>query len=368
MRNLIFDHWKFKLAALILATVAWLVSSGLDTLAQDHEVTLTLEPPEGGVVLQVNGKPFTGELDVLVGLYGPRRNIDSLEGEPLTAKYSFEGIDVDEIELEPRSVTVDDLKSIRIRLENSNALPRDIKINKAKPEMLEVKIDRIVSKDLPVKTSLRYKKQSGSSERIVSFPTADGCLDGYQIVGHVSNPTAVTVRGPASVLKDIDEINATPALVGDLDATVVRVVDLVPFVKHPEYGLVSIDCEKKVEVRIIVEELHEPRTLKGIPIQLLSPVVYVRHVEITKVDGKEVVDPKKPTVDIVISGPGKQLAKVKSEDVTVFLDLTNADTPGEFEKPPDVVKLPEGIRLDTGPGKPPPVPLVTYVVKLRITE
>ncbi len=144
--------------------------------------------------------------------------------------------------------------------------------------------------------------------------------------------------------------------------SVFRVVPLVPFVEHPEYGLVSIDCEKEVEVTIIVEELHRSRTLKDVPIWFLTPPKYFRAVEITKLEGKA-VDPVNPTVDIVISGPGKQLAKIKPEDVTAFLDLTHEDALREFEKPPDV-KLPEGIRLDTGPGKPPAVPAVTYVVKL----
>lgn len=363
MRNLIFDHWKFKLAALVLAAIAWLFSSGRDYTTAKHKITLTLEPPAGGVILQVNDMSFTGELDVLVELYGPRRKIDSLEGEPLTAKYSFEGINVGDIELEPHSVTVK-LKFIRIRLEN-NALPLDIEIREAEPEVVEVKIDRLVSKDIKVKPALRYMKPGGSSEEIESLPTGKGCLDGYQIMRLVSNPTAVTIWGPASVLKDVDAISTRPTLVGDLDATVDRKVDIVPFVEdpeHPEYGRVSIECQKEVAIKITVTEVLESRTLKGVPIRFLQPPKYFPIVEITKIDGKA-ADAKNPTVDIVITGPGKQLAGVRSEDLTVFLDLTEASRGGEFTQTPGV-RLPEGIRLDRGPGKPPPVPSVTYEVKL----
>ncbi|NQT19653.1 MAG: hypothetical protein HQ592_08105 [Planctomycetes bacterium] len=360
MRHAIFDHWKLKLLALMLAAIAWVVSIGRDyTLAQDIKVILTLEPPAGGVILQINGAPYDGELDIEVDLSGPRGKIDDLEVESLTATYSFAYIDVDEIKNEPRSETVDLLKSIRIRTGNNN-LPPDIEIDRAEPEELEVKIDRITSRAVRVKPILDYIANDGSRMQIESKSTDKGCVDGYRITDYSSNPAAVTVSGPASVMRDIEQVTAGPALVDQLYAPSDRTVSVVPFVEHPIYGRVGIDCQKRVEIKITVEEKLESRTLKDVPIRFLMLPKYFWIVEITKIDGKA-ADAQNPTVDIVISGPAKQLAGIKPEDLTVFLDLTQAKTPGEFETTPGV-KLPVGIRLDRGPEKPPPVPVVTYEV------
>ena len=73
------------------------------------------------------------------------------------------------------------------------------------------------------------------------------------------------------------------------------------------------------------------------------------------------MDPKKPTVDLEILGPGEKLSDILPEDhVRVYLDLTGSDSLGVTVKSL-IVELPDGIRLS---GEP---PSVKYEVK-PITE
>jgi len=350
--NAIFDHWRLKALSIVLATAAWLVSYGRDYMPVSADVTLTLEPPKDGVILQVDGTPYAGSIRFTADLYGPRAKVETLAGRNLKAEYSFHNIDVTTIE--PGLVLSEtlDLRSVRIKLEDAD-LPKGIEVRKTHPASVEVKIDRLVRSLLvPVEPVIHYTTSNGTSEPVGPPPTSNGCADGFQITKIYVTPMRTNVVGPASVVRDLKKVRTLPVPVGDLrgndpDRPLQYTARIDPYVEDEDYGRIKVISDRQVIVNIGVTEKLETKTLEGIPVRILKPAKFWQVVEIKKINGKD-VNPADPKVDIEIMGSGGDLQVVKPADVKVFLDVTDVQKEGDSERVLDV-QLPRGIRL----AKPP---------------
>ena len=343
---MILNHWKLKLLAVLLAATAWLVSNGRDyTTAPGKKVTLKLQPPPNGVILQVGGRPYSDYLHFSVDLYGPRSKIDMLAGKALTGEYSFSDMNVEDLlDGEVRSVRVS-LESVHLTLEDGTSLPPSVEVRNFEPKRIAVKIDRVVSRYMPVECYLETTAE-GVRKRITSFPTEDGCADGYQITKFSPSPRLARVLGPATVLKKIVKVRTLPAPVDESSRSLDRKVKIEPYIVHDEYGRVPINCDEEIVIHVEVDELLKSRTLKDIPVQLLTPYKFWLIVEIKTIDGKP-ADTKNPKVDIDIHGPGVRISEILPQDhVRAVLDVTGAANPGRPLERPLTVFLPDGIRLE----------------------
>jgi len=352
---MVFSHWRLKLLAVLLASIAWLVSTGRDYTKVEKQVLLELEPPKNGVILLVGGRPRTERVYFDVELYGPRAEIEKLEAKALVGKHSFSDISVDDIQPgQVRTATVD-LESIRMTLEDGSSLAPGVEVRVVEePKVIEVKIDRVGVRWIDVECVLEYTTSDGSTAQITSFSTKEGCAQGYEITNYYANPEKAFVHGPSSVLKEIDRVKTTPAPIGGLRKNKDISVRIQPYVQHDEYGVVSLDCNDEIVIYVEVDEVTKSRKLEDCPVRLLKPAIYLPIVEIQAIDGKA-VDPNAPTVDLEIRGTGVSDI-VPQDHVRAYLDLTGSDNVGVAEKPL-TVELPDGIRLV---GEP---PRVKYEVK-----
>jgi len=361
--NLFLDHWKLKLLAVLLATVAWLVSYGRDYTTLHTYATLKMEAPRGGVILSAGNKNFVDEFRYSVELYGPRNKIEQLERRRIIGHASF-------ADVTPADVPAGQARSVTVSLDDRRILElpqgfEDVEVRGATPARLDVRIDKLVEVQVPVKTRLEYVDENNNS-RPVRLNTGDGCIDGYQVTDFTSVPRIALVRIPQSAAKLITSVDAQPARIDHLDRRIERIVRLLDSVDTPDYGRVPIECIANCDVVVSVEvaERLQQRTLKDVPIRTLRPAKFWPIVEIKAVDGKP-VDSKDPKIDLVVEGRGSRVEKIAAEDADVraFLDVSglNQAIPGLDVEKPLTVTLPEGVRLA---GK---TPVATYEVKPTVT-
>jgi len=346
--NVIFNHWRLKTLSVVLAAAAWMVSYGRDYMPVSAEATLTLNPPRDGQILQAGGAAYTGSIRFSVDLYGPRGKIEMLAGRNLNAQHRFDNIDVNTIE--PGTVLSEtlDLQTVRIKLEDGD-LPQGIEIRKTHPRTIEVKIDRNAGSPLvPIDPVVHYTTSTGASEPVGTFPTSDGCAEGFQMTKIFVTPTRANVLGPASIVRDLKRLKTMPVMIGDLRGTdpekpIQYSARIDAYVDHKDYGRVKLTCDRPVTVNISVAENLQVKTLRDIPVRVLKPAHFWPIVEIKKINGRD-VDAADPKVDLEIKGTSADLQIIRPADVKVFLDVTDVQKEGDSERVLDV-QLPRGIQL-----------------------
>jgi len=370
IRQLILGHFRLKVVALVIATVIWLVSTGRDQTTQTVNVALTIEPPREGVILQVNlpsGDAAESEVPgghtyiYQVELYGPQNTIDSIAPNALTAQWGFPDIRTEDIP--PGQVRTE---KIPLRLVKISGVRMGVEIRNPKPESLEVKLDRLITKQLAVQDRLVYEDPADRKRKPVE-KASDGCAEGFQVTRKTLWPRSAFVRGPQSVLGAMDSIETEDTYVSDLapprrDITT-RLISQIP---GTPYGRVPIECaDDKVDITLDVDELVRARVLKGVPVIVAHREPFFYNVTILSVDGqKRDFGPDGPTVDFEVKGPGSLVSQLAAEDpgVRAILDLADvkAPTTRPVEKPLTII-LPNGIRLGGNP------PRVEYEVKPAVT-
>ena len=360
LRTLIFGHFRLKAMSLMIAAVIWVVSTGRDYTTITPTVFLLIDPPKQGWILAINGPdplkqtvpaPVSSDsgtkaVTFSVELYGPQNKIAQLTGA-LTARWSFADLRVDDIP--PGQVKTEkvDLRSIKIQ-----GLPPGVEIRKAEPESIEVKIDKMTTKQLPVQSRIVFYDTKDGQLKPVAKETSDGCVEGYQIIDSAPSPPRVFVRGPQTILAGMSKVETEPALLGYLSGGRTRKdVPAVSFIEDTIYGRVPIQCKDEITINIDVDELVKTRVIKDVELATTAPIKFLYIVNILAVDGTE-----RSKVDIEVKGPGTSVMELKAKDVRAALDLTNVTNPGIFETPL-TISLPQGIRL-AGTA-----PVVKYEVK-----
>lgn|GEM_PF-2441669 len=376
IRQLILGHFRLKVVSVIIATVIWLVSTGRDHTTRSVNVMLTIEPPPEGMILGVSlpsGAPVqTGPSMAVPGgrtlaftaeLYGPEKNIESITKD-LEAKCSFPDVRTESIMSDQVHSAEVKLKSLKV-----SGVPMGVEVRTTTPEWLEVKIDRVITKQLSVQDRLVYTDPVDRAFKPVEKPS-DGCAEGYQVTRKTLRPRTAFVRGPQSILSTMDRIDTEPAHVSDLAPPrgniTTRLISRIEVPGSPERS-VPIQCaDDKVDITLEVDELVKARLLKGVRIGVLRPEKSLYNVTILSVDGqKRDFGSDGPTVDFEVKGPGSLVGQLTAEDpgIRVLLDLMDvkAPTTRPVEKPLTII-LPAGIRIGDNP------PRVEYEVKPAVTQ
>jgi len=377
IRQLILGHFRLKAVSVVIATVIWLVSTGRDHTTQTVDVTLTIEPPREGVVLQVSlpsgdtqvtapsmAVPGARTFVFTAELYGPQNKIETPAVQALTAQCSFPEIRTEDIP--PNQVRTE---KIPLRSLKVSGVQIGVEIRSTNPEWLEFKIDRLITKQLAVQDRLVYLDPVDRTIKPVEN-ASDGCAEGYQVTRKTLRPRSAFVKGPQSILSTMDKIETESAPVSDLapprGVITTRLISQVEVPGSP-YGRVPIECaDDKIDITLEVDELVRTRPLKGVRIGVLRPEKSLYNVTILSVDGqKRDFGPDGPTVDFDVKGPGSLVGQLTAEDpgVRVFLDLMDvkALTTRPVEKPLTII-LPNGIRMAGNP------PRVEYEVKPAVTQ
>ena len=168
------ENWILKLVSLTFALILWFFVMGERKLEVGFQVPLELENVPPGLMV-ANEVPTL--IDVRIS--GPRTVLMNLHPNDIS-------ISVDLKDLPPG------LTSFK-RLEERLNIPTALKVTRLSPSFIDVKLERIKQKAVPVR------------------PVFSGTpAEGYQFGSIQISPVLVTVEGSESEIKDVTEVPTEP--------------------------------------------------------------------------------------------------------------------------------------------------------------
>ena len=205
------QNWLLKLLSLVFAVVLWFFVMGEQKLEVGYAVPLELQNIPKGLMI-ANEVPSL----VDVRISGPRTVLMNLKPSDIS-------LSVDLGDLEPGVTSFK-------RLEERLNLPNVLKVTRLSPSFVDVKLERIKDKTVPVQVLF-----SGS------LPP------GLRVSGAVPKPAKVTVTGAEGELKDVGEVPTEPVDLSDVQQSFTL---MVPLNYRGKYT--SIKGDGSVEVRVTV--------------------------------------------------------------------------------------------------------------------
>ncbi|MFW5915283.1 MAG: YbbR-like domain-containing protein, partial [Planctomycetota bacterium] len=171
-----------------------------------------------------------------------------------------------------------------------------------RPEKLQLKVSRIVTRALPVDVQLTGVPQ-----------------DGYRVEDFKAVPSEVEVTGPESVLDEMESISAQAVPLWDAYESFRRTVPLqlrntIEMEDGTEVPVNIESDQKRVVVHVSIRREDSTRTIDNVPINILQPRNFPYRVTIPEEENE---------VSVVISGSAAEIASVEPTDVIVYLDIAS---------------------------------------------
>lgn len=164
------ENWALKLLALIFAGILWFFVTGEQKLERSYAVPLELKNMPVGMMV---ANEIPSMIDVRVS--GPRTLLMNLQLQDI-------GIAVNLKDLEPGLTTLK-------RLEERLNLPGPLKVTRLSPSYIDVKLERIVSKNVAVKP------------QVVGRPAA-----GFRLAAVRIDPQQAMIEGAESEVAGVDSV------------------------------------------------------------------------------------------------------------------------------------------------------------------
>lgn len=178
VRKIFLEDWLLKLIALAITIGLWLGVTGLTTNSTKR-LTVQLIPNIANNVKVTNN--LIPEVDIVVS--GDERKLKSLSGKDLVASLDLSDVQPGErvVSLSPQNVSIPEL-------------PQGIKLDEVQPRRIAVTLELVEEVELPV------------------VPNIQGTpAPGYELYGpSVVTPRTVRVRGPVSVLRNMQSASTEP--------------------------------------------------------------------------------------------------------------------------------------------------------------
>lgn len=217
MFKLLTENWTLKLISLIFALILWVFIMGERRLEVGYRVPLELQNIPVGLMV-ANEVPSL--VDVRVS--GPRTLLMKVSPNDIS-------ITVDLTDLQPGLTTFK-------RLEERLNLPSGLRVTRLSPSFIDLKLERIKQKLVPVKISLTGEP-----------------LHGYQVGSVKAMPARVIVEGAETELKSVHEVT-TDAV--DLNGVNEGFSLIVPLVHLGTYTYFK--DEKTTEVQVEIQAVEAP--------------------------------------------------------------------------------------------------------------
>lgn len=206
------ENWLLKLLSLSFALVLWFFVMGEQKLELGYAVPLELKNTPRGLMV-ANEVPSL----VDVRISGPRTLLMNLSPSDIS-------ISVDLKDLQPG------LTSFK-RLEERLNIPSALKVTRLSPSFVDVKLERIRSKAVPV-------------QPVISGQPAEG----FVVKSIRATPDKVDVEGAESELKDVAEVSTEPV---DVEGVRESFTLMVPINYRGKYT--ELKDKKSAEVLVVVE-------------------------------------------------------------------------------------------------------------------
>ena len=285
-----------KLVALFFAILIWFtITNQLREFESYHDIPITLRYPPDKLVL--NQRIFTAD----VMLRGSRSRLEEVKSSDIKITA--------EVEVVPEGVYYHDL---HLGPDNVST-PPGTRVAQIDPANIRIQLDRIVSKQVPVKV-----REAGE------------LAYGYRVVKQSVIPSTVTISGPSKIVRDIDRI-MTESVV--LDEAVVRSfemenVDLIPI------SGVDVNPET-VHVAYEIDKHSGQQAFADLQIGVLN-----RPGSNLRLKGEL------PPAAVTVRGPRLALEEIKPHNIHPFIDISTITAPGRYN-PAVQVWIDRGPRVGT---------------------
>lgn len=210
------ENWLLKILAVGFALVLWFFVMGEQNLEKGFAVPLELQGVPDGMVVS-NDVPRL--IDVRIS--GPRTVLLNLQASDLSLTLDLKGL--------PPGIT-----SFK-RLDERFRLPRTLKVTRMAPAVIDVRLERVRNKKVPVKVTL-----SGDPP------------EGYRVVSATATPKRVVVRGAESELKSVNEIPTETIDLTEVKESFSQIVPLDYIGKYSE-----LQDEKAADVRVEIVPIRK---------------------------------------------------------------------------------------------------------------
>lgn len=208
------ENWVLKLLALVFACILWFFVTGEQKLERSYAVPLELKNMPAGMMV---ANEIPSLVDVRIS--GPRTLLLNLQLQDI-------GIAVNLKDLEPGLITLK-------RLEERLNLPGPLKVTRLSPSYIDVKLERVVSKNVAVKHQLSGKPAAG-----------------YRVAKVNIKPRQVMIEGAESEVAGVDSVITEKLDLTDARTTLREEVSLV----YPgRYS--NLKNNQAVAVEVVVEPL-----------------------------------------------------------------------------------------------------------------
>ncbi|HKL49306.1 MAG TPA: CdaR family protein [Desulfuromonadales bacterium] len=210
------ENWLLKVLSLIFAAVLWFFVMGEQEVDRRYSIPLELKniPQDLTVANEV-----PAQIDVRIS--GPRTLLINLDEKKISIPLNLEGLGAGTTTFR--------------RLEERLNLPTGLKVTRVSPSQVEVQLDRIQEKSLPVEVALVGKP-----------------AEGFKVDSVRTEPARIRVEGAERDLRGLESINTEPFSVESLKEDIKKVM---PLTYEGNYSQLS---EDKVEVFVDIEPAEMP--------------------------------------------------------------------------------------------------------------
>lgn len=272
-----------KLFSLIFAIMFWFYIKGEETVTINQVVVPVIKVHDSMVVLDKSANTIS------IALSGKKEDIDNFKNKRIKAV-----IDLSKYKKK---------MSIKTPLKISSFnLPPRFDVSNITPSALEVTIDKLEEKVLPVKVILGGKTS-----------------ENHIVENTYTNPSYVNVSGAQSILNKLKSIDTLPLdITGRIKSfsTTIALKNLLPSTKT-----------KEVRVFVNITEQLSERVFPNIPIKTLTD---------PKNKHKISIDPA--TVSVTVKGTKKNIENLTAQEIDIVVGTTALPT-GKYELPVRVLPI-----------------------------
>jgi hypothetical protein len=183
LRKVFLEDWTLKLTALVITLALWFGVTGLSTpVTKRFSIRLI---PSIATNVEIVNTPRE-EVDIVVS--GDKRKVDQLSGSDLIAALDLRDVSPGDwvISLSPETVSV--------------TLPQGVKLVEVQPSRIPINLEAVEERDVDVKVVM-----SGT------------LLPGFEVYSANPLPAKIRVRGPASFVRALQNVETDPVDIGGRD-------------------------------------------------------------------------------------------------------------------------------------------------------
>ncbi len=276
-KSLALRDWSLRLLSLIFAVMLWFFVVGEEKAEITINVPLEIVNLPQGLII-ANDIPSAIEVRV----YGPQSLVRSIATERISKVINLKGVSPGKI---TEQITPDTLP-----------LPKGVQVLRVQPRFVEIELERLIRKRLPVKPVITGK------------PAPDFKLGAVYV-----EPSYVVVSGPKSEVDPLKGVKTLPVDIKNASSRVVKKAGLITEGTH-------LNIEPSlVEVRVEIVKIMGEKNVKNVPVQIDVDVPGV------------VWSPRH--VAVKIRGWVRILRRLKRDAITCVVQATDLEPGTHFVEP-----------------------------------